>query len=133
MLSIFLLTVAACSGSGDVSVSGTVTQKSKPVADAIVTFIPAGETKGLGGHAKTGPDGKYTLRSARGDAGIFVGEYKVTISRFVRPDGTPGDPNVPPIESDAREVLPSKYSSRDATTLKANVEKGSQSYDFNLD
>jgi len=118
--------------SGDVPVTGTVTLDEKPLADAVVTFYPVGNTAGLGGAGRTGPDGKYTLTPARGGGGLPPGEYTVVISRLLRPDGTPLPPGVPPIESDARETLPAAYSSRDASKLKRTVSKEAKSYDFAL-
>jgi hypothetical protein len=122
-----------CGGaSGRVPVTGTVTFNDKPLADAVVTFYPEGDTAGLGGAARTGPDGRYTLTAAQGGDGLHPGEYAVVISRLLRPDGTPLPPNVPPIESDASETLPAAYSSRDASTLKRTVSKDTTSYDFAL-
>jgi hypothetical protein len=124
--------LSGCGGAaGGVAVTGTVTLDEQPLADAVVTFYPEGETAGLGGAARTGADGRYTLTAARG-GGLPPGEYTVVISRPLRPDGTPPPPNVPPIESDARETLPATYSSRDASTLKRTVSKDTKSYDFPL-
>jgi hypothetical protein len=122
-----------CGGSsGRVPVTGTVTLNDQLLADAMVTFYPEGDTAGLGGGARTGPDGKYTLIAAQGGDGLPPGEYTVVISRLLRPDGTPLPPDVPPIESNARETLPAVYSSRDASKLKRTVKKDTTSYDFAL-
>jgi len=121
-----------CGGTaGGVAVTGTVTLDGRPLADAVVTFYPEGETAGLGGAGRTGADGRYSLTAARG-ASLPPGEYTVVISRPLRPDGTPPPPDVPPIESDARETLPTTYSSRDASILKRTVSKDTKGYDFPL-
>jgi len=121
-----------CGGTaGGVAVTGTVTLDEQPLADAVVTFYPDGETAGLGGAGRTGADGRYTLTAARGGS-LPPGEYTVVISRPLRPDGTAPPPDVPPIESDARETLPATYSSRDASALKRTVSKDTKGYDFRL-
>jgi hypothetical protein len=56
----------------------------------------------------------------------------VVVSRPLRKDGSPPDPNVPPIESDARETLPAIYSNRDASTLRAKVSPEAKVHDFAL-
>ena len=122
-----------CGGTaGGIAVTGTVTLDEQPLADAVVTFYPEGETAGLGGAGRTGADGRYTLTAAQGGGGLPPGAYTVVISRPLRPDGTPLPPNVSPIESDARETLPATYSLRDASTLKRTVSKDTKSYDFPL-
>jgi hypothetical protein len=122
-----------CGGSADgIAVTGTVTLDDRPLPHAVVTFYPVGATGGLGGSGKTGPDGAYAVTSARGGRGIAPGEYKVVVSRPLRPDGSPPDPNTPPIESDARETLPARYSDRDASELKAVVSKDATVHTFAL-
>jgi hypothetical protein len=113
-------------------VTGTVTLDDKPLPNAIVTFYPGPGTPGLGGGGATGPDGKYTLTPARGGGGLAPGAYVVTVNRPLRRDGSPPPPDVPPIESDARESLPASYSSRKDTELRATVAKGTPSYNFAL-
>src|SRR5262249_21470090 len=124
---------AGCGGSsGGVAVTGTVTLDGKPLPGALVTFRPEGATGGLGGSGRTGPDGKYVIMPARGGKGILPGEYRVTVSRQRRPDGSAPDPGAPPIESDARETLPAKYSDPDATGLRATVSGDAKAHDFAL-
>lgn len=127
-----LLALAGCNSSNGITVVGTVTRSQEPLGDAVVTFIPIGETTGLGGSAKTGKDGKYVIMSARGGDQIAPGDYKVTISLYLRKDGTLPDLNTPPIEADASEKLPPKYSDREATTLTAKVTAENKAYDFEL-
>jgi len=130
---ILLLILAGCgTPDGTVKVTGTVTQDGTGLSNALVTFIPVGDTPGFGGSGATGPDGKYTLTPSRGGKGIAPGEYKVTISRVLQRDGSPPDPKKPPIESNARETLPASYSDRKATTLQATVSKEALVHDFPL-
>jgi hypothetical protein len=122
-----------CGHSSDrIAVTGAVTLDGKALPDAVVTFLPQGATGGLGGSGKTGPDGRYAMTSAQGGTGILPGEYTVVVSRLLRPDGSPPQPDRPPIESDARETLPAVYSNRDLSTLKATVSKDAPVHDFAL-
>jgi hypothetical protein len=133
-LSLLLLAALGC-GKSDrvpvVPVSGTVTLNGEPLPGAAVTFIPAGETLGTGGSAVTAADGSYTLTSREG-RGLVPGEYRVTISRWLRPDGSPPPAEVAPIDSDARETLPERFSDRDQTILTATVSEGGAAIDFPL-
>jgi hypothetical protein len=115
-----------------VPVSGAVSLNGKPVAGATVTFVPAGDTKGFGSKGKTDVDGKYSLTGNRGGAGAVPGNYKVTISKRVMPDGSEPDEDVPVMESPARETLPSKYSMGGQTTLTAIVPESGGAVDFKL-
>ena len=123
------------SGCGDTSglvpVTGTVTLDDQPLANALVTFYPEGDTAGLGGFGMTGPDGKYTLTPTR-PGSLPPGEYVIVVSRRLRPDGSPPPPDVPPIESDARETLPRGYTDRATTDQRAKVSKETASYEIKL-
>jgi len=132
-----ILTLTGCGGKGDpshVSMSGTVTLNGEPLADAQVTFIPTGDTQGIGAGAWTGPDGRYQLIDRRGQPGTQPGTYKVTISKRLMPDGSeiPADDKKPPIESPARESLPPNYSDSARTELQAVVPEQGGTVDFPL-
>jgi hypothetical protein len=129
---LLLAGLIGCGSSGRVAVTGKVTLDGEALPNAVVTFYPEGETGGLGGHATTGPDGTYALTSKRGDKGILPGEYKVTVSRRLRPDGSAPGPNVRAIESDASERLPDVYHNRDRSVLHATVSKDANVHDFPL-
>jgi hypothetical protein len=124
--------LGGCRSATEITVTGTVTLDGHPLPDALVFFYPEGTTPGLGGSGRTTSDGKYTLLPAQGKPGISPGHYKVVISRPLRRDGSPADPNVPPIESDARETLPPRYSDRSASKLTAQVSKDKTVQDFAL-
>lgn len=121
-----------CGSANDRAVTGTVTLDGQPLANALVTFYPEGKTPGLGGSGRTGADGKYTLTPSRKGQGLAPGEYRVVIRRPLNPDGSPADPNVPPIESQARETLPPTYSQRESSVLKVNVTRDQTVHDFPL-
>ncbi len=127
----FLL-VGCGDSTGTIPVTGTVTLDDKPLPDALVTFHPEGDTAGLGGTARTDAEGKYTLTPAKGSGGLPAGDYVVVVNRFLQPDGSALPPDVPPMESKARESLPSNYTSRKSSTLKAKVSKEKPTYDFAL-
>lgn len=135
-ISFFAMALLSCSvgckGKSEGAVTGTVTLNDKPLANALVRFIPQGDTQGLGGTARTDANGKYTLDNPRGGKEINPGVYKVVISKSLRPDGSEPDPNKPPIESDARETLPANYSNEVSTTLTATVGADKKSHDFPL-
>jgi hypothetical protein len=132
-----VLALAGCGGKGDpshVGVSGTVTLNGEPLAGAQVTFIPTGDTPGVGAGAQTGSDGRYQLIDRRGKTGTEPGTYKVTISKRIMPDGSevPADDKRPPIESPARESLPPKYCDSTRTELQAVVSAQGGTVDFSL-
>ena len=126
-----LLLALGCGSSDAVVVTGTVTLDGRPLPDALVTFYPEGTTAGLGGSGRTGADGQYTITPSRKGQAL-LGTYRVVISRRLRPDGSPADPKVPPIESDARETLPPMYSQREASKLTVTVTRDQTNYDFPL-
>lgn len=132
-----LLGVVGCGGGsgaeGYVPVSGNIKVDDQTASNAEVTFIPQGNTPGNGGTGVTDSTGRYEISSPQGKKGLPPGKYKVTVSRRLNPDGSPPDPNTPPIESNARETLPPKYVDREKTELTANISEGDKrSFDFSL-
>lgn len=115
-------------------VSGAIRYQNMPLADATVTFTPKGDTRGFTGTARTDANGAYTLTDMHGNKGMVPGEYSVTISRRIQPDGSvvPADDMTPPIESMAKESLPPRYSSPERTELSVTVTKEARTYDFDL-
>ena len=132
-----LTVVGGCGGSSSPwelePVSGTVTLDGKPCSGVRVAFVPTGKTEGIGGSAYTDKEGKYELMSRRGGKGTPPGDYRVTMSKQVMPDGSnfSADSTVAPIFSPAKQVLPSKYS-RGKSALTATVHKGANAIDFPL-
>ncbi len=121
-----LMAVSLCSfgcGGGDLpelgTVKGKVTMDGKPLAGAMVQFHPLAE--GRPGSAVTDKDGNYVLMYDGGVKGTKVGTNKVEINTFW-PDGEPG-------EGQSETILP-KYNS--ASTLKEEIKKGSNTFDFAL-
>jgi hypothetical protein len=81
----------------------------------------------------TDSTGRYEITTPQGKKGLLPGKYKVAASRRLNPDGSPADPNTPPIESQAVERLPKKYSDQEKTELSVNIAPGDKrSFDFAL-
>ncbi len=75
-----------CSGEEEanwklVKVTGTVTKNGKPLADAVISFVPAGGNKqSTPGADQTGPEGNYML-TFKGRTGVAPGKYKVIVTQ----------------------------------------------------
>lgn len=132
-----MLTMIGCEEAEDgpelLPVTGTVKFKNNPVGGARVTYYPTDDTVGFGGSARTNDDGTYSIVYQRGGEGLPAGSYKVTISKATLPDGSEEAEDVSPIESQAVERLPPRYSSEDSTILSKTVgTSGNDSFDFDL-
>src|SRR5262245_46202277 len=105
-----ILVAAGCSPNGPplTPVSGVVTLGGQPLANAQVRFIPQGDTKGHGGAARTGEDGKYEVIANRMNnrKGLLPGQYKVVVSRLTAPDGTVLPPETKTAETATIESVP---------------------------
>lgn len=136
MISLLLWSVSGCQRSGGppqvttLPVTGTVTLDGQPLADADVIFISSETSAMFAG--RTGSNGGYRLQALAGREGALKGEFKVTISRLVTPDGLPVAPDVPPANVAAAEQLPPKYSQLDLTTLTAVLSPEGGAFDFPL-
>jgi len=138
-LALVSLTIVGCGGSkGDlppvVPVSGTVTLDGKPLANAGIVFIPTGQTRGGTFSGATDENGHYELLDRESRKGTTVGEFKVICNKWVLPDGKdfPKDSKVSPLESNAKELLPPRYSNEAQTQLKATVPAGGTTVNFEL-
>ncbi len=136
LLFLWLLGCGAAEPSGLplVPVQGKLHWKGQPLAGATVTFVPRGATVGWGATGVSREDGSYQVVETGGRPGIPMGEYQVTVSRRVLPDGKPVPPGdtIPPAESPARESLPPAYSDANQTILRATVPAHGGTFDFTL-
>ncbi|MFO0908472.1 MAG: carboxypeptidase-like regulatory domain-containing protein [Isosphaeraceae bacterium] len=113
-------------------VSGVVTLEGKPLATAVVTFLPL---IGLPGIAETDAEGKYVIE-CMGRPGIQPGEYKVAISYLVSAEGEPqglGPRNAmvqAPGMLSAKEVIEVEVSDFGKTKLRASVPQKGATFDF---
>jgi hypothetical protein len=122
-----------------VPVTGAVTMGGKPLEGAVVIFLP--QTQGNVAFSATGATdakGEYKLQTRSGQElhdGVPTGEYKVIVTRMVKPDGTTltPDPSTPPAMVGARESVAPKFSNPIQTTLKATVSDSSKKFDFEVD
>ena len=123
---IALLGLAGCSGQQStvplVPAKGSVTIDGAPLPEAVVQFIPTGDTRGQGGSALTDAEGTYKAATTFGEPGLPAGDYKVVISKRALPKGAGGTAAIGP-ES---EALAPTYSDQAKTTLKASIPVGGE-------
>lgn len=117
------LAAGGCGG-GPAAVSGVVTLDGKPVEGATVSFSPEGAGTVGGSTGKTGPDGRYTLRTVTADKpGAAPGKHKVTIS-LSRTDAKNPDGAV-------TDAIPAKYNTKSELTFDV-PSGGTDKADFAL-
>ena len=132
---VILLAFAGCGSShGTADVSGTVTYKEQPVADATVNFLPKSdkpEAKSASG--RTDGSGRFTLTTYFGPdeqpAGALPGEYAVTITKIDEPQGMFDPHKDPP----PKNHLPLQYGTPQKSPHAAEVKSsGRNHFDFKL-
>lgn len=135
-------------------VTGTVTYKGKPVADALVTFASAKSPRSA--NATTNRDGKYSLTTFNSKDGAVAGEHLVVIIKLVSqpsasdpamataPDLSKGLPAGYPTADKTGKVnlssggsenqLPAKYADGKLPSMKATVSAtGNNEFNFDLE
>ena len=136
-----LAVVVGCGGGGGesgpelVPVTGTVTLDGSAASGVTVTFMPTGSTLGGICYGVTDASGKYELMVDEDNKGAAVGEYKVTCTKWVLPDGSPfvgEEGGMSPMEAEAKEAMPQKYADETTTELKGTVPAGGGTIDFAL-
>lgn len=116
--------------SKEVPVTGKITLDGSPLADAQVQFT----TGTLGAFTgATDAAGVYKLWSPAGGEQTCEGPCRVTVSKFVLPEGVTPRPDTSPMLQGGKQLLPGKYSDLNATVLKANVPKEGGTFDFPLE
>ena len=122
-----LLFFGACSKSSLTlaPISGTVTYNGKPLTHGKVILVPQKETKGPMGSGDIGPDGKYTIKTAK-RVGAIVGNHKVTVMCRRKPtEAEKAALQITPL------LIPKQYASTDTTPLELTVPEGGR--DFNIE
>lgn len=117
-----------------VQAGGQVLWAGKPLGGALVTFLPTGNTRGPVAEGRTDLQGQYQLTTPHGQ-GAVPGTYRVSIQKWVMPDGSDYLPEagVGPEDSPARQILPPRYSDFQQTILTATIPpEGSTRLDFTL-
>ena len=121
------LLLAGCSASSKpyqtAPVAGLITLDGKPLPDAHVTFMPVAEAQsrsqsGPEGNGDTADNGRYSLKTAFGDAGASVGK-----NRVMNPDRS---------KEVAKERVPAKYFSDQSPLFWDVSSSGTKTADFEL-
>jgi hypothetical protein len=117
-----------------VPAGGLITLQGKPLAHAVVSFMPK---HGPIASGETDERGRYAL--VYGREGAPVGDYVVAVSYLVSAEGEPQGVDIrsrlvlPPSMGKAQERLPPEYSDLGRSKLRAKVPaKGSTSLNFDL-
>jgi hypothetical protein len=126
---LFLAGMGACAGCADkdspVKVSGKVTLDGRPVAGAVVTFVPE---QGLGRSAVawTADDGTFQLSTFRGEDGALRGTYKILVAKTEgSPAGGRGTPAAAASSGPRPKVgLPEVYGDIATTPFRCTVPTG---------
>ncbi len=135
------LLMAGCGGKEETGneattpVTGTVTYKGAPVADASVALTPdspPGPTPiGRGAFGRTNAEGKFTLMTFVADDGAVPGAYKVSVTKIEGQTSggaeTGADDYVDPGQGPPpkpKHLLPEKYSKTNTSGLTATVVEG---------
>lgn len=110
-------------------VSGKVTVDGQPLTKGTVTFI-ATDSKNPNATGTIDASGNYTLQTTEPGDGAVVGSYKVAISD-VDPNALNTEmPGMPaPV---AKSVIAKSYLDANTSDLKADVESGSNTKNFEL-
>jgi hypothetical protein len=125
-------------------VTGTVTSQGKPVAGAVITFVPTGE--GEAASAITDSAGKYALTTWEAGDGARPGEYRVKVSKQEQQtvDSSKMVKNLSIEEEQkiyveskkppppAKSLIPSKYESEQTSGLMHKVEKKPTTFDIEI-
>ncbi len=127
----FLLAGLGCGGSAfDLApVSGRVTWKGQPLANAHVSFAPTGSRlPGPGSYGRTDSEGKFSLRIETADReGAVVGQHVVRISTLGDAQSEQSDAGV----KLPKDRIPPKYNTESTLTFTVNAG-GTDQANFDL-
>jgi hypothetical protein len=130
-----LLAVVGCSGEPipeTTPVTGVVTYKDKPVADATVSFVPVGEG-GRAATAVTDLDGSFSVTTFVADRekeGAVPGDYAIAVTKMSEPAEEPTGTTQAEMQAWAakgnvpKSLLPAMYKDPKKSQLKTTVEPG---------
>ena len=139
------LLTSGCGPSGPkvVTAKGTVLYQGKPLVGATVTLLPKDEQSGpvLAINGSTDAEGRFSLKTfvsaTAPSEGVPPGEYRVTISKYVPPNGMTEEEYQEKVKAEENAVrtkqnhlpnkvesLPPKYSDGKKTELKASIPGG---------
>lgn len=136
-LVLILMVLAFAGGCGSrlpatAPVSGRVTYKAKPLANADVTFTPGEGKRSATG--RTDADGRFTLGTFATDDGALLGKHRVTVVANGPPrpakagegSGMPGE-TVP-----GDPLIPKKYFNAETSGLEHEVVRGTNTVELTL-
>jgi hypothetical protein len=114
------ISLLGCGGRSDLAaVRGKVTLDGQPLASAFVVFSPT--SHGTTSYGRTDGGGNYEMMFTDNEKGAWIGENLVRISTADLDRGGGAGP---------KERVPMVYNQE--TTLKADVKRGSNTFDFEL-
>ena len=114
-------------------VTGTVTMDGSPLAGAVLSFLPKGNTSGQVAMATTDASGHYALSYSNGMEGCPSGEYQVFISKLVTPDGNPIPEGQTAADVGAVDMIPARYRNMESPAGAIMIPEGGKSgVDFQL-
>ena len=139
------LLVCGSSGPSVQFVEGSVLVDGRPLDGAEVSFSPLESGVGLAAVGRTDAGGRFTLNPQVGKpgAGTLVGSYRVTI-RKRKPDEaaeealSTDDPNygkrrpIPQGSGPPKWLVPVEYTANETTPLRADVQKGRNTFRFEI-
>ncbi len=138
-LSVLLLSLPGCGGSGDRpelgQVSGTITLDKKPLSGVAVVFQPDGGRPASG---TTDAEGRYELTYIGQTRGTKVGHNRVEIASSEEGEEDADEPEgdvdslqaKQPVNS-SRPSIPARYNTK--SELEADVKPGKNTFDFDLE
>ncbi|MFM7291987.1 MAG: hypothetical protein ACKO6B_12270 [Planctomycetia bacterium] len=133
VLALLVTTAAGGCGRSDMGrVSGVVTYKGAPVADAIVSFTPKNRPMAAG---RTDAAGRFTLNTYSKGDGAVKGVNRVRIEPWSPgPEGFPEPGQMPaPIKEPERPDIPKKFRQEDTSGLTVEVIGGKRNeFSFEL-
>jgi hypothetical protein len=127
LAAVLLLSSGGCSDSPDGvethPLSGVVILNGKPEPGVVLTFLAEGQG-GANASAITDDAGEFVASTsfdmgAREQAGVLAGTYRVTATKFEKPDFS-GKQSAP------KNLLPAKYSKAQTSDLTATVTAGQE-------
>ena len=134
-LGMFVCVVAGCGKPParapiqQVPVKGVVTLDGKPLAGAEVVFTSPSLAVFT---AATKDDGSFQLSSSFGGETVCKGLCRVTISKWVMPEGATLQPDMSPQLQGAKQLLPPRYSDLEQTKLSQDVPESGGDFKFEL-
>lgn len=114
-------------------VTGQITLDGQPVTNGIVRFLPDRDagTSGPIASARLDENGKYTLLSPGNRPGAIVGSHLVTVICDVLPVREVSEGVFE--ETGEACLVPGRYASETTSGLRATVDEGPNSIDFELE